>query len=707
MDNLLLITIVIYAVGIIAIALLPKNMSAKILAISGVIGSVTLLFFGFYSLFSKTAYTASLWSIPNIGNLNITVDYLSAFFLIVTAIVAIPASVFASTRIAYVKRYNASFLLISYLSLLISIVLVLISSNVFLFLLVWEIMSILIYLLVSSGKEERPGYIMLAVGESGTLAILIAFLLLASNAGTLSFAGLEESTMSLGMGMKWSVFILCFFGFGIKGGLIPFNFWISRAYSATPSAFIPLIAGATLNLGLYGIIRTNTSFLPVSEVGFGIIMLLVGSFTALIGILYATIEDNFKTILAHSSIENAGIIITAFGASMVFLANGHKVASAMALVASLYHILNHSVFKTLLFMGAGSIEDASQTRSLDKLGGLLKKMPWTGFFVLIGTLSISAMPPFNGFVSEWLTLESLLRSVELASLGTKIAFIIAGVFLALTAGLAVTCFTRSFSMSFLGTARSKSIEKVKEVTKTTLIPMAFLALTAFALGVLPTFVIPAINRVAQPITKSSATSALVPSFFNNKTVSDKLPQNFLNDFANIGARVGKNIMPTRGVVVMHRGGTSNPVVFAMSTSYMFITFLVLFGLTAGLVWLLVARKRKVVRSLRWDGGINHFLPEMTYTATGFAQPVRVIFDTILHPNVSNQKEIVSEHFRMSIKQKRQEIHLIDRLVLYPLANFAKRISHILAKMHNGKINTYASYALLTLILFLSIASFFH
>ncbi len=703
MNNLLLLSFMVYMVGVIAILILPKNMSAKVTGISGFFGSLILLFFALYALFNKTVYTVSLWVIPNIGHLSIRVDYLSAFFLIVTAIVALPASIFASTRVSYIKENNPKFLLSLFLSLIVSVILVIISSNIFLFLLAWEVMSIFIYLLINSGNNEKASYIMLAVGEAGTLAISISFLLLAINAKTFNFSGFVTNISNLSIGMQWSIFILSFLGFGIKGGLIPFNFWISRAYSITPSAFIPFIAGATLNLGLYGIIRVNAYFLPMSEIGFGIIMLITGSITALIGILYATIEDNIKTILANSSIENAGIIIAAFGASMIFLVSGHKVAAAMALVASLYHLLNHSVFKTLLFMGAGAIEDEVKTTSLDKLGGLLKRMPWTGFFILIGTLSISAMPPFNGFVSEWLTLESLLRSVELATIGVKISFIIAGILLALTAGLAVTCFTRAFSMSFLGMARTKIIEKTKEVTKTTLTSMAILSVLAFLLGVLPTFVIPTIDRAIYPITSTSATTALVPPFFNNKKVADKLPSAFIHDFHNIGAQVGKNILQGRGMVVMHRGGKNNPVIFAMSTSYMLITFLILFGLVFVSVWFLVGRKRSVVYKIRWDGGVKNLLPQMTYTASGFAQPVRVIFNAILRPNISNQKETVSNHFRLKIKQERQEIHLIDRLVLYPLIKFAKRLSQLLAKMHSGKINTYATYAILTLIVFLCIS----
>ncbi|NOX15565.1 MAG: hydrogenase 4 subunit B, partial [Epsilonproteobacteria bacterium] len=468
-------TFIIYIAGIFAVLLLPKKMTTKALSIFGSIGSLTLFVFATNILFGVNSYNISLWSILNIGKFTITVDHLSAFFLIVTAIVALPASVFASTRLDNNPKDHNGFLAALFLSLLIAIVLVLTASHVFFFLLSWEVMSILIYFLVNSGKEEHSGYVMLAIGESGTLAILISLLLLSTNAGTLSFAGLSANASSLSAGLQWAIFILSFFGFGIKAGLIPLNFWIPRAYTAAPSAFIPIIAGATLNLGLYGIIRINIDFLSISEVGIGVVILIVGAMTAIVGILYATIEDDFKTVLAHSSIENAGIITTALGASVIFLTTGHKVVASMALVAALYHLLNHSVFKTLLFMGAGTLEEASGSRSLNQLGGLLKKMPWTGFFVLIGVLSISAMPPFNGFASEWLILESLLRSVELSSFGVKIAFIIAGATLALTAGLAVTCFVRLFAMSFLGMPRTKSIQKAKEATKSTLASMAFLA----------------------------------------------------------------------------------------------------------------------------------------------------------------------------------------------------------------------------------------
>ncbi|HED13901.1 MAG TPA: hypothetical protein ENI62_09665 [Gammaproteobacteria bacterium] len=701
---LLTITFVLYFLGIAAVLWLPEKMTAPALAGFGGLGSLLLLVTGGDALFSSSTFHSTLWAIPGIGDLTISIDYLSAFFLVVTALVALPAVIFAAARIADEQWCHPGYRAALYLGLLIAIPLVVISADVFLFLVAWEVMSILIYLLVNSGHSERPGYLMLAIGEAGTLAVLVAFLLLAGTSGTLSFAELKVSGLSLGPGLRWVIFILSFAGFGVKGGLIPMNFWIPRAYTAAPNAFIPLIAGATLNMGLYGIIRVNTDLLPITQAGPGITMLIIGSVTALIGILYATIEDDFKTLLAHSSIENAGIITAALGASVLFLATGHRVAAAMALLAALYHLLNHSIFKTLLFMGAGVVEEAAGTRSLDRMGGLLKRMPWTGFFMLVGVLSIAAMPPFNGFVSEWLTLESLLRSTELTSLGIKIAFVVAGVALALTAGLAVTCFVRAFAMGFLGMPRSEAARSTHETRSSALRPMALLALACLAFGVLPTYVIPAVDRVVAPLTGASATRALVPPFFEDSAPVSELPQKFASEFHDLGAQLGHSTMPGRGLAVIHRGGEKNPVVFAMSTSYMFVTLILLLGVCAGVVWLVVVRRRKTVRRPRWDGGVRHLMPEMTYTATGFAQPVRVVFEAILRPQIVDRRETIAKYFRVAIQQERKEIHLVDRLVLHPLAVTAQWIASSLARMHHGQINAYAGYALLVLVLFLVIAS---
>jgi len=696
------LTLAIYAAGVLALMMLPKKVAPVILAVFGITGSATMFACGTSALFATNAIHIGLWSIPGLTGLKLTIDHLAAFFLMTTGLVAMPASLFAANRI---KDGNGHPVTLAglYLALLISLPLVVTASDVFTFLIAWELMSVLIYLLINSGAKERPGYLMLALGEAGTLAVLAALVLMSSNSGSLSFATMKTAGIDLSVGLRRSIFLLSFLGFGVKAGLIPVNFWLSRAYATAPTPTIPLIAGATLNMGLYGIIRVNADLLPVSA-GMGVVVLLIGASTALIGILYATIEDDLKTLLAHSSIENAGIITTAIGAGMVFVATGHKGAASIAFIAAFYHLLNHSVYKTLLFMGAGAIEDSTGIRNLDRMGGLLKYLQWTGLFVLIGVLSVSALPPFNGFVSEWLILQALLRSVGLASLGIKLAFVVAGVLLALTAGLTVTCFVRAFSMGFLGIKRSETISRARETGRSSLIAMGFLAITALVLGVLPTYMIPTIDRAVAPLTNAKAATLLVPPFFNNFESGNELPQGFIKEFHAIGAQVGQDVFPVRGMVVMHRGGKENPVVFAMSTFYtlLMLTFLLLLTF---FVVRLISGKQKVTRGTRWDGGVRKLLPEMTYTATGFAHPVRVIFNMILRPRIANRQNESVKHFRDSILMEREEVHLIDKLFLKPVYFAAQWVANKLAVMHSGRVNTYAGFALFILIFALLIAQF--
>ena len=358
----------------------------------------------------------------------------------------------------------------------------------------------------------------------------------------------------LGMGVQWAVFLLSFFGFGVKAGLVPVNFWLPRAYVAAPRAFVPVLAGATLNLGLYGILRVNADLMPATHAGPGLLVLVVGTISALLGILYATTDNDLKIMLAHSSIENVGIIVAGFGAGMVFVATNHPALAAIAFVAALYHLINHSLYKTLLFFGVGTVEAQTGTRDMDRLGGLNKWMPLTALGFLIGTLSIAALPPFNGFVSEWLTLQTMLRSAELSSTGAKMVFALCGAGLALTAALAVTCFVKVFAMSFLGMRRLDENQKVSEAKSGALAPMAILAALCLAFGVLPTYVIPALDTATNPLVGASASDALVPPFFASNPAHDTLPPAFVDDFHNLGAQVGQSVLPGRGLVVLHRGG---------------------------------------------------------------------------------------------------------------------------------------------------------
>ncbi len=709
-QTLILAFFVLCGAGIMLTMLIPERLCPKALAWFGSAASLAVLWSSGTVLLTGDAFQVSLWTLPTLGTLTLSLDRLSALFLAVTALVFLPTSIFSS---GYLKRYLSHYSLrafnVWYLALFASIVLILLAGDVLLFLLAWEAMSIFTYLLVNFEHREethtRAGYLMLAMGEAGFVAVALVFLFLAVKAGTLEFPALKTAGVGLGLTARWLVFLLTFFGFGVKAGLVPVNTWLPRAHPAAPANVSAILSGTILNLGLYGIVRVNLDLVPVTQngmIGAGVVVLIVGTISALVGILYATTENDLKAMLAHSSIENIGIVTAGLGAGIIFTTYGKPALAGIAFIAAFYHMINHSVYKSLLFLGAGTVDDRTGTRDLNKLGGLIHTMPWTAGTFLVGALAISAMPPFSGFVSEWLTLQTMLRSAELPSTLVKIVFALCGAGLALTAALAVTCFVKAFAMGFLGMSRSEQAAKAVEAKSASIVPMIFLAALCLLLGVLPTYVIPALNRELQPWTDASA-DALVPPFFASNPAHNTLPPAFVEDFHNLGAQVGQSVLPGRGLVVLHRGSTENPVVFAMSTSYMLVALITLLALTYIIIRLWLTRSRKFARRVRWDGGIRRLLPEMTYTATGFSNPVRVIFDAIFRPTtILDTRETVAEHFRTAIRRERVDVHVVDRFVIQPLRDKAVKWAGRLAAMHHGRINAYAAYVLLALLAALAV-----
>jgi hydrogenase-4 component B len=705
-QTLILLFFALCGAGIVLSLVAPASRQGDVLAWLGCLAATVLVLGGANASLGGKTFNQPLWSLPGLATtLTLNLDRLSGVFLSLTGLVLFPASIFAVGELnrnpnGYDRRAFTVFLL----GLYGSIGLIFIAGDLVLFLLAWEVMSILCYLLIVCAREREnshadAGYLLLAMGEAGTLAAALGFLSLAVGAGSMDFGAIKSSASGLGTGARWTAFLLSFFGFGVKAGLVPVNFWLPRAYSAAPRAFVPVLAGATLNLGLYGILRVNADLMPMTQSGPGLVALVVGTISALLGILYATTDNDLKMTLAHSSIENVGIVVAGFGAGMVFVATSHPALAAIAFVAALYHLINHSLYKTLLFFGVGAVENQTGTREMDELGGLAKWMPLTALAFLVGTLSIAGLPPFNGFVSEWLTLQTMLRSAELSSTAAKIVFALCGAGLALTAALAVTCFVKVFAMSFLGMRRLDENQRVLEAKSGALVPMAILAALCLAFGVLPTYVIPALDSALSPLAGASAADALVPPFFASNPAHRALPPAFAGEFHDLGAQVGQGVLPGRGLVVLHRGGTENPVVFAMSTSYMFVALTVLLVLTFVIVRLWLTRSRQLARRTRWDGGVRRLLPEMTYTATGFSNPVRVIFDAVFRPTtVEDTRETVAEHFRTAIRREKERVHLVDKLVLHPVKSAALWFARRLAAMHHGRINAYITYALLTLLI---------
>ena len=716
----LLIIFVVCGVGIPLSGLVGGKRPAAVIAFAGASCSLLMVLASATVLLTGQSFEAGLWVLQGYGPLTLRLDVLSSVFLLAAGIVYFSASLFIRSFIRdhLGEHYPARRYGMLHFALMASVVLILVANDALLFLMSWECMTILTFLSINYEQrhhaqqrdrqpncelrqriDRRAGYTMLAMSEAGFVAVVIAFLVLGKNAPNFSFPALSAAAGGLSQGTVWGVFLLGFLGFGVKAGLVPVNLWLPRAYTSAPAIFVPVFAGVTLNLGFYGILRLSADLVRVSSPGTGIFALIVGSITALVGILYATTESDMKTMLAHSSIENAGVIVAAIGAFLIYRASGHLVASAIALTAALYHILNHSMYKTLLFEGTAYVEAAAGTRDMDRLGGLSRLLPGLSAIVLVGCLAIAAVPPFNGFVSEWLALQALLRSAVLSSASVKIVFALCGAALALTAALAVTCFVKMYAMSFLGVRRGTwKPQLIRHAGDR--FPLAFLAVMCLLLGILPTYVIPVLNRAVEPFTKASATTALVPPFFTANSWNQQLPPAFLQDFHNLGAQIGRQVLPGRGLVILLRGSERNPVVFAMSPSYSLIALVIM--LTAS--WLIIrawTRKRRTVRRELWAGGIPRLLPEMTYTATGFSNPVRVVFQAIFRPNITEDtRQTVAVHFRTAIRHRRDETHVVDRLFLRPVGEAVRRIATFLAGMHHGRLNAYVAYVLAFLLVVL-------
>jgi hydrogenase-4 component B len=708
--NLLLFSLGICGIGAILAALLPDRMNMPTMAFVASIASVVALVASGKALLIGPLFQVQLWRLPYFGTISLTMDRISALFVFVSALVYFPVSIFSSRYMAkYRNRYSLKSFGIFYHLLFAFIILTLIASDVVSFLVAWEAMTILSYLLVNYEHEHEEvtssGLMMLAMSEVGTVAATLSFLIIAGSADNLSFVSLRSGSGSLGELAKWAVFLLSFFGFGVKAGLIPGSAWLPRAHPVAPANASAILSGVILNLGIYGIVRVNADLLPVSHYAQGLVVLIVGSLSALIGILYATTENDMKKMLAHSSIENMGILTASLGAGFIFLAYGHPAIAGIAFIVALYHMINHSSYKALLFLGAGTVDSHVGCRDMNRLGGLIHRMPRTAFCFLVGCLSIAAIPPFNGFVTEWLTLQTLLQSAIISSKGTKIAFALCGAILALTAALAVTCFVKAFGMSFLGIGKSKEALTATEASRSSIVPMGFLAVACFLLGILPTYVIPVMDRVVTPLVHESAINELVPPFFTFTPGKDsQFSEAFVDEFHDLGAQVGREVLPGRGMVVLHKGTERNPVVFAMSPFYSSIILVLLLGICF-LVFRLLSRSRTVRRQVVWDGGLRRLNPEMTYTATGFSNPVRVIFESIFHPLMGeNTRESVSGHFRTAIKNQRQETYILDSLVVQPILQGCRWLSVLVARIHSARVNTYAGYILVSLLLVLVIQS---
>jgi hydrogenase-4 component B len=517
------------------------------------------------------------------------VDALSAYFLAVVGLGSFAASLFA---LGYGRHEETpERVLPFYPAFLAGMLLVVIADDAFTFLASWEFMSLASWTLVMAHHRDpdnvRAGYIYLVMAGFGTLALLLSFGLLAGPDGGYAFADIRDTHPTAGLAAL--VLILVLIGAGSKAGLVPLHVWLPLAHPAAPSHVSALMSGVMTKVAVYGFIRITFDLAGPPSWWWSMVVLALGGVTAVMGVLYALMQHDLKRLLAYHTVENIGIIFIGLGLALAFEAYGMGFAAALAMTASLLHVLNHSLFKSLLFFGAGAVLTATGERDMEHLGGLIHRMPQTALAFLLGCAAISALPPLNGFVSEWLTFQAILLSPHLPSWGLRFLVPTVGALLALSAALAAACFVKAFGVTFLGRPRTPVAAAAQETDRFSLAAMFFLALLCLIVGILPG---PFMDGLAP----------VVQSF------------------------VGVRMPAQTGVAWL----SIVPIAESRSSYNGLLVFL--FTVTSGALAAFAIHRLasdKLRRAPAWDCGYPDPSPATQYSAASFAQPIRRVFGSVV------------------------------------------------------------------------------
>ena len=587
---------------------------------------------------------------------HVRVDPLSGFFLLLLGGVSFGISLFSS---GYFRGEHAEpglgLLSFQYHVFLASMALVVVADDAYFFMVVWETMALSSYFLVTSEhrseQNRRAGFIYLLIAHLGAISILLSFGVLHGGLGDYTFDALRRAELT----PFWAsvAFLLAFFGFGAKAGMLPLHAWLPEAHPAAPSPVSALMSGVMLKTAIYGMVRVIYDLIGGIQWEWGLTVLLFGAATSLFGVLFALMQHDLKRLLAYHSVENIGIILIGIGLSMVFIGSGHPVAGVLGLIAGLYHTLNHAVFKGLLFLGAGAILHSTGLRNLNEMGGLIRYMPQAAIYFLIGALAISALPPLNGFISEWLTFQASLQAPMLESSVVRSLVPIVAAVLALSGALTGMCFVKVYGVAFLGQHRHVMPEKPREANRWERAGMLWLAIACFALGLLPVFVVRGLNNVSEALTHSGLPQAALDSGW-------------------------LWLVPTSGT----------------QASYSPIIFLLVIAAVVGLTFAIVRQvyHGRLRRADPWDCGYPEQTARMEDTADGFGQPIRQIFAPVyrIHREIPRPDDPHPVF--------RQEVEDRHWYWLYlPIARLTEFLSSHVGRLQQGRISVYLLYSFLTLI----------
>ena len=590
------------------------------------------------------------WQLPY-GSFSLQIDALSAFFLFTILIISALAAIYGNTYLwDYRNRKNLGASWFFFNALIASMILVVISHNGVLFLMAWEIMSLSSFFLVTFEDEKedvrKAGWIYLVATHIGTAFLFVLFILLAHQGSSMDFDHFSASGLN-GSSVAGLAFVLAVIGFGTKAGFMPFHVWLPEAHPAAPSHVSAVMSGVMIKTGIYGLLRTLT-FLGSPEPWWGWLLIAIGLGSGILGVLFALAQHDLKRLLAYSSVENIGIITLGMGLGVLGMALNQPVLAVLGFGGSLLHVLNHALFKGLLFLGAGAVLHATGVRNIEALGGLMRHMPWAATLFLIGSFAICGLPPLNGFVSEFILYVGAFIGTGLSGVSLSSIGVITG--LATIGGLAAACFTRAFGIVFLGEPRHTPALPGHEIGWGMRIPMLFLALGCVSIGLLAPYVI-----------------SLIKPVIGNVTGLLK------ND------------------IDVHLAVVTQPLHQIIALSCIFILIL---GL------LITLRKRLLAgrtpgQSNTWDCGFLWPTARMQYTGSSFAQPITAMFEVLLQ---THRKLRAPEGlFPAEASLHTHTDDVFSRKLFQPLFQGIERLFLKLHWLQQGRVQIYILYVAVTIL----------
>jgi len=584
-------------------------------------------------------------------------DALSRIFLVLLGAASAGISVFAAGYFRQGEGTAPGLLCLQYHLFLASMGFVLIADDAYGFMVAWESMALASYFLVTTqhriGEIRRAGFLYLLMAHVGAISILLCFGILQGGSWQFTFDAMRAASIEPG----WAAlaFLMAFVGFGAKAGLVPLHVWLPEAHPAAPSPVSALMSRVMRETAVYATLRVAFDLLGEPVWWWGLVPLVIGLFTAFYGVVFASVQTDMKRLLAYSSIENVGIIYTGFGLALVFLGSGMEALGALALIAVMYHCLNHAFMKSLLFLGTGAVLHSTKERSLGRLGGLIHRMPWTAWTVLVGALAIAGLPPLNGFVSEWLLLQAFLFTNEIPRTFVNMLVPMGAAVVVLAAALAGYVMVKFYGVIFLGQPREPALANAHDCGRLERIGLVWLALGCVLLGLFPVQVIAWLDVVN------------VELFGRALEAGD---QWWL-------------LAPVPGRQVSY-----GPLIFLVAiTAVMLLTVLVVRHFY----------HERIRRADAWDCGFNGLDARMQDTAEGFGQPIRNIFQSFFL--IQREQPVPTD------RAPRYSITIKDRLwrVLYePLGTLVERLADMFAVLQRGRISVYLTYSFVTLVVLLAL-----